>query len=232
MALLTKDEYYTNYKGYYIEITNVTANNETVMFKPYITKFSDNYKADWNQEYVMGRMDAIGTFRRTTRVIQLSFSVPSRDYLEAENNWFNATTLRDFLYPTYKVFKGKNKNVTATKLNEPEVLNGNLKRYYKAQRRVNTLESQLDVRRDVAIMSGNPILSLKLADLISDTYGNPLYGYLDGLALEPDQQMGYHIVGEGKMIPKAFEINFSFTVIHTEPLGYDQKGNLRKKIKE
>ena len=228
MALLTKDEYYRNYKGYYIEITNVTANNETLMFKPYITKFSDNYKSDWNQEYVMGRMDAIATFRRTTRVIQLGFSVPSADYIEADNNWKNATTLRDFLYPTYKVIKPKNKNVTPTSLADPEILNNNLKRYYKAQRRVSALEEQLDIRQNVAIMSGNPILSLKLADLISDTYGEPLYGYLEGVTLEPDQQMGYHLVGDGKLVPKAFEMSFSFTVIHTEPLGYDQKGRLRK----
>lgn len=228
MAQITYDEYFQNYEGFYIEIGNVTANGDFILFKPYITKFSDNYKSDWNQEYVMGRMDAIGTFRRTTRTIQLGFAVPSADYVEASNNWENASTLRDFLYPTYKVLGTNNKNVAPTNIEGTSTLNGNLQRYYDAQRTVNTLESQLDTRQDIAIMSGNPIVSLKLSTLICDTYSNPLYGYLEGVILEPDQQMGYYVVGNQHLVPKSFEVSFSFTVIHTEPLGYDQKGRLRK----
>ena len=90
-------------QGYYVEFEYIhgeTSINK-VAFKSFITDYQDNFNSNWNSEEVYGRPDPIYTFQNTTRVINLSWDVPSADFTEAEQNLAKASKLMRFLYPSY-----------------------------------------------------------------------------------------------------------------------------------
>lgn len=90
-------------QGYYIEIEYLHGDPSVnkVAFKSFITDYQDNFTSNWNTEEVYGRPDPIHTFQNTTRTINLSWDVPSADFIEAEANVAKASKLMRFLYPSY-----------------------------------------------------------------------------------------------------------------------------------
>lgn len=209
-----------------IQIKHVPT-GELIDFKPYLTKFSDNYKSDWQQNFVMGRMDQIPTFKRTTRTISLGFDVPSDDENEAKENYQKYLRLKSFLYPVYKTQQTSQEN-TKTDIEQtgiPQNLSPATREYYAAVKNAATLEQKLGLRKDVAIMSSSPLLGIKFSDLIHEK-DDFLYGYIDGFNYQPDQEMGFFVT-TNTLRPKSFSVDFNFNVIHTNPLGWDLKNNKR-----
>ena len=90
-------------QGYYIEFEYLHGDPSVnkVAFKSFITDYQDNFTSNWNTEEVYGRPDPIHTFQNTTRTINLSWYVPSADFIEAEANVAKASKLMRFLYPSY-----------------------------------------------------------------------------------------------------------------------------------
>lgn len=214
-----------------IHITHVPT-GQSIFFKPYVTKFSDNYKSDWQQNFVMGRMDQIPTFKRTTRTISLGFDVPSESINKAIQRLERARKLSSFLYPVYKTQQTVQENAKTDI--EQTGISPNVKpavsEYYAALTNATTLEQQLSLRQDVAIMSSSPLLGIRFANLIhsSESQQVPLYGYIDGFNFQPDQDMGFFVSEKTEeLIPKSFSIDFNFNVIHHQPLGWDFNNNTR-----
>lgn len=202
---------------------------QTIDFKPYLTKFADNYTSDWQQNFIMGRMDQIPTFKRTKRTINIGFDVPSTDQAEAEENYEKYRKLASFLYPVYKTQQTSQEN-TKTDIEQtgiPENLSPATREYYAAVKNATTLEQKLGLRKDVAIMSSSPLLGIKFSNLIQEK-NEYIYGYIDGFNFQPDQEMGFFIAeAEALLLPKSFSVDFVFNVIHTNPLGWDVKNNKR-----
>jgi len=75
---------------------------KSVLFKAFITKFSDGYQSEWNEEDAYGRMDPIPTFKRTRRTIAIAWDVPAASFEEAQENLRKSSLLMSMLYPSYK----------------------------------------------------------------------------------------------------------------------------------
>jgi len=208
-----------------ITIKHVPTNKE-VAFLPYLTNFSDSFKSDWQQNYVIGRMDPISNFKRTTRTISISFDVLPISVENIKDAKQKMEDLASFLYPVYKEIKTQEKDNINVSAEDLQITNNTLQpttqNLYKTLRLSTSLEERLRLRPNVSIMSSSPLVSIKFADMISDSKGGPLYGYLQGVDINPIQEMGFYVGDiKGKNIyPKGYSVSLSFTVIHNEPLGW------------
>lgn len=243
-----------------IKITHVPT-GEMVEFDPYIESFSDNFNSEWDSTQVFGRMDDIRNFKRTSRVISLSWNIISEDLASARINYENCSTLMRMLYPVYQDTTEIGTLQNDVDLNkQQEVLAQRLKNLYEANLITPAAYSQLESSvnqilqptkqqqntnsnikinsRKASIMSSPPILKINFANLIKNSDGNELYGTIEGLKYEPDTEMGFFIENDGAtqtnqieslsggagseqmMYPKVLTMSFSFTVIHTSPLGW------------
>lgn len=250
-----------------IKITHVPT-GEMVEFDPYIESFSDNFNSEWDSTQVFGRMDDIRNFKRTSRVISLSWNIISEDLASARINYENCSTLMRMLYPVYqdtteigtlqndvdlsqqreqiadKLFEMYNAELIDTPvINQLEASISDILQPTKQQQ---STSSNIKINsRKASIMSSPPILKINFANLIKNSDGNELYGTIEGLKYEPDTEMGFFIENDGAtqtnqieslsggagseqmMYPKVLTMSFSFTVIHTSPLGwkYDTGNN-------
>lgn len=83
-----------------IKITHVPT-GKIVKFNAYIERFSDNFNSQWDSTEVFGRMDDIRNFKKTTRTIDLGWTVISENIDSASENYNNCSTLMAMLYPVY-----------------------------------------------------------------------------------------------------------------------------------
>jgi len=198
--------------------------NQTLNFDPYIKKLDDNFKSEWNQQFVLGRMDPIATFQRTRRTIALSFDVPAKDLPDAIYKRKQLETLANFLYPAYKVVNPSNPQNEPPPINVLE--NANESQQEKIQKNTGKALRSSAYRKDVAIMSSAPLLSLHFSNLISDPNGQPLYGFIESYSINPYEDMGFFVKDNGtspEYFPKAYLVAIQFNVVHTNPLGWDLK---------
>jgi len=75
---------------------------ESVMFKAFVTNFSDDYSSNWSPAQTMGRMDPLLSYERTTRQIALTFEVIAGSEEEADQNLIDVSKLIKMLYPEYE----------------------------------------------------------------------------------------------------------------------------------
>lgn len=167
-----------NHHFQYIEIYHIPSQT-SIAFKAAMTQFQDNYKSDWTQTQVYGRMDPIGTFQRTSRTISVGFNVMAASIYEGEENMQRMSALSQMLYPEFKETNG------------------------------------------ASIVQGGPLLKIKFMNWISN--GNPegsakdsgLVGWVDNVSFSPDLEVGV-FQDNAIIIPKKFDVNFTFFVIHEE----------------
>ena len=76
-------------------------NNRAVVFKAFITSFSDTFSPNFNREPVYGSMDGIAGYMETRRSISLGFDVVASSDEEAIGNLEKVQKLAQFMYPTY-----------------------------------------------------------------------------------------------------------------------------------
>ncbi len=80
-------------------------------------------------------------------------------------------------------------------------------------------------------MVSAPLVKIKFANLIMDSSkgisgdakGSGLLGFLGGVNYSPNLEMGTFI-DNGHLYPKTYKLSLKFTVIHTTPLGFDERG--------
>lgn len=76
-------------------------NNRAVVFKAFITNYSDTFSPSFEEDQVYGRTDAIKTYNGTKRTISLGFDVVASTDEEAVGNLEKVQKLAQFMYPTY-----------------------------------------------------------------------------------------------------------------------------------
>lgn len=172
-----------------------------VIFKAFLTDFSQNFASTWNAENVFGRMDPIPTFDNTKRTISVGWDIPSYDITDAKNNLHKCSVLVQMLYPNY----------SATQNYTPQ---GQDEGSFSA-----TLANSL---------TKPPLLKLKFANLIStSTPGTDdgLLGWVDGINWQPklDEGMFAH---NGKFYPKVISLSCTFNVLHQENLVLNNQSKL------
>lgn len=87
-------------KDMFIDFYHI-ATGYCVKFKAFIQSIQDQFASNWSPQQVFGRMDPLMTFQNTTRIISLSFSVPSVSLEEGERNLHAIEHLIMQMYPTY-----------------------------------------------------------------------------------------------------------------------------------
>ena len=174
--------------------------NETIVFKAFITNFSDNYTSNWNEEMVYGRMDPIPTFESTVRNIDLDFDVPAFGVEEAIANTDKIDRFIQRLYPVYEgivIAEG-------TSTRKPT--------------RTNVLSTAPVWRIKFANLisktnSGND--SAKKSGLVS---------YIQNFNFAPDFEQGVIMNGD-QIYPKSFSITLSLTILHEHTPGFSKSDN-------
>ena len=78
--------------------------SEEIVFKAFITDFSDEFASSWSEEVVYGRQDPLAVFQNTARTITVALDIPASDMKEGRNNLFKMQKLIQGVYPVYESF--------------------------------------------------------------------------------------------------------------------------------
>lgn len=205
-------------RGQYIDIFHIPS-GESVRFKAYIRDYSDDYRSEWSDEKVYGRMDPIVQFQGTTRVISLDWDVIASSIREGVLNHKKCSLLFAMLYPSYEPSSGVNSSATL----------------------INT-SPLFKVKFGNLIQTGDS----KHGESVGvDAETNGLVGTITGFTYKPDFEAGFfdEIGGSvnlhwlpgfesfqgtpGTMLPKIHSLSMEFTVLHTERLGWDRSTGKR-----
>tara|TARA_Y100000114_G_scaffold95447_2_gene88780 strand:- start:2537 stop:3238 length:702 start_codon:yes stop_codon:yes gene_type:complete len=172
-----------------------------VIFKAYIKSLSHEFQSTWNSENVFGRMDPIATFQGTVRKVSVSFDILAGSLKEAKENVKAIGSFTSMLYPGYK----SNPSAVAEEgvVNEQQTLSG-------------------DVTGVTAnSISRSPLIKMKLANLVQDSGGGLLLGWIDGLSFDQTIESGVFIQ-DGMHYPKQFSVSVTLNVLHQHDLGFDE----------
>ena len=73
-------------------------------------------------------------------------------------------------------------------------------------------------------ISASPLLKLKFMNLVTNAdNGGGLIGYINGnISITPDMDAGFLIPDTGQMIPKAINMEITFSALHSHGLGFDE----------
>jgi hypothetical protein len=185
-----------NHSKLYIELLHVPS-GEKVKFKAFITQFDDQYQTEFSQEQVYGRMDAIQSYRGTTRQINLSWDVPSSTEQEASQHMKRCSKLMNMLYPVYSKVKTDNKSGGGKVMSAPPIFKMKF--------------------ANLITNAQNPS-----GGSIEDS---GLFGTISGFSYTPDMESGFFNVvagNETRILPQTISLSCTFTVIHTHDLGWEK----------
>jgi len=231
--------------GFVIHFVHV-ATRATCHFKAFLTAWEDNFKQDWNSYETVGRMDPVRTYKRTSRIINFSFDIPSFDKKDAANNLNEIQTLIQMSYPTFNQYTTAGKEVTS-----PSKAAGEAAEQKKMADQAKITDSQKNIGlvNTVSHMVSPPFLRIKFANWLNDseidqamsnndamgeiTAGSGLYGTIENVKFAPDLSDNGGFYGPGDLyssyngdapekilIPKLLKLDITFNVLHTNDLGY------------
>ncbi len=183
-------------------LDSITATN-SITFPAYIKQFKDDFKPQWGGVPVFGRPDKIPIYERTERSITLSLLIPCYDKSDANENLKKLNTFTKNLYPSYNKIGNKSDNWYTRAFGQED-----------------------DSRPE--IMSSPPLIRIKFANLVlnhADSVSG-LLGYVTSFS--SDMQIASRGVflrraatTAGAILPRAIELNFTFTVLHERTPGFD-----------
>ena len=185
-----------NHSKLYIELLHVPS-GEKVKFKAFVTQFDDQYQTEFNQEQVYGRMDAIQSYRGTTRQINLSWDVPSSTEQEAEQHMKRCSKLMNMLYPVYSKVKTGSRSSGGKVMSAPPIFKMKF--------------------ANLITNAQNPS-----GGSVEDA---GLFGTISGFSYTPDMDSGFFNVVTGtetRILPQTISLSCTFTVIHTHDLGWEK----------
>ena len=100
--------------GQVIEFNNPRGLFEPIKFPAFLTGFTDQVSANFNEKTTYGRMDPIYTYQNTVRVINFSIDIPAVGPHEARKNLTKLKRLQTLLYPTYDNEEGSASLIIST----------------------------------------------------------------------------------------------------------------------
>ena len=166
--------------------------NLEVEFKAFLTDLSDNFQSSWNAEQVYGRMDPMGSFQNTKRVITVGWDVPAASLEEAKSNMEAIRTLTSMLYPSY--------SANPVSLKEDSTFTT-----------ANSMNSSPLVRVKFAnLISKGEGTTAKSSGLL---------GWIDGVNIQPQIEQGF-IIENSKHYPKLYKMSITLNVLHEHDLGW------------
>jgi len=197
--------------GFSIEIMHI-ATGKACVFPAWLTSFNENFTSQWNTQNVFGRADPIGSWNNTTRRISLSLSIPSFTPEEGYANMHQLEHLIGFLYPSYSSNGGHNV------MNAYPLLKMKFANFVKDARQE---------QNAVSVLKGG------------------LSGWMENVDFTPNLEAGFHHMSPAMsandvksynrtndaherqttnkshtFVPKVFEVNMSFVVVHEHSLGW------------
>ena len=187
----------------------------SIFFKSFITAFNETYNSDWVDEKVFGRVDPIMLFKNTSRRITLAFKVPAGTESEAYENLVKLQHLAQFLYPNYKDV-GDASTISQSPLIRLKVMN-------LAQK---SGPSSTDTRNDIGGANQSPELLYEQYRSNYQSSGG-LLGAVTNVTINHNLEAedGAFMKAENTILPKLFEVNLEFAVIHEQPLGWKKTRN-------
>ena len=216
---------YANKKGFYITFNSMFVAGR-VDFKAFLNGYHDNFTTDWSSENPYGRIDTIKTFNRTTRMIDMSFSIPAYSAEEAEDNLAKVSALIKMMYPSYENRAWSAASFVRTDESPDDTTRSNL----------HSSTSETDSSNDRFCLSAPPLITVKFANLIKTIRpedlpppGSPsldetfLDGKMEGviaavtnLSVNPRVDVGFFHKkdGVGWMYPKLLDVSIQFNVLH------------------
>ena len=174
------------------------ATGTTVEFKAFLTSLNDNYGCDWEMENIYGRMDAVQTFKATTRTINIGWDIVAGSVAEAKLNHQKIGKLSSLLYPVYES-KG------ATGMTAPPLLRVKF--------------ANLIVNSATVGTGSSPSSDVSITGLL---------GSVDGFSFESDVEDLFFSDSPGLVYPKRISVSCTFTVIHEHPLGFTASNSKRQ----
>jgi hypothetical protein len=200
--------------GFSIEVMHV-ASGKACVLPAFLTSYSENFNSTWNTQNVFGRADPIGAWSNTSRRISIGLGIPSFTPEEAYSNMHQYEHLVSFLYPSYKTQSG-----------------------------VNTMNAYPLVKMKFANFIKNATIEENAVSVLK----GGLTGWIENVDFTPNLEAGFHhmhrsfnnnqvkaynkIQSDGNrkttnrshtFIPKVFELNMSFVVVHEHSLGWSGK---------
>ena len=194
-----------------IEIMHI-ASGKACVLPAWLTSYNENFTSTWNSQQVFGRSDPIGAWNGTSRRISIGLGIPSFTPEEAYANMHQFEHLIAFLYPSYQS-EGSVKTMNAYPL---------LKIKF-----ANLIKNANIEQNAVSVLKGG------------------LSGWIENVDYTPNLEAGFHHMRPGMsdsvvkaynkirdngtrkttnrshtFIPKVFELNFSFVVVHEHSLGW------------
>jgi hypothetical protein len=185
---------YANNTDSVLKIYSLVSDLE-VHFKAFITELSDNFQSSWNTEEVFGRMDPMGTFKNTKRVVSVGWDVPAASLKEAKSNMDAIRALTSMLYPGYSG------NPISTDSGETFTTANSISR------------SPL-----VRVKFANLISRGGSGDTAKE---EGLLGWIDGINIQPQIDLGF-IIENKKHYPKSYKLSFNLNVLHESDLGFNE----------
>lgn len=220
----------------------------TCEFKAFIEDYQDTFESEWNTQDVFGRMDDIQTFKRTKRVISISWTVPSHSEEEAISNFNEIAKMNTMQYPVYEDLQNKNHRLKSSdvdvasdiqeikkslagisKKDDEEVrrIQGFLNRVQKSILSSNQENAKMPMpNQQVSLLSSPPIIQMKFMNWAADSDDDGLFGTLQDFQFKPNLDEGVFI-RDGLLIPMSCACSVTFTVIHTDKLGWDRNKDKR-----
>lgn len=230
--------------GHVIHFVHVPT-HATCHFKAFLTSWQDQFKQDWKDYTTVGRMDPFKIYSRTSRQINFALDIPSYSLQEAAYNLEQIQTLIQMCYPTFETTKLQNNSSNSSNAGTSAGDPGESKTQ-SAVAAIGDQQNKGTPLSTISTMVSPPYFRIKFANWLNDPQNDfamsaidaltsGLYGTIDTVKFEPDMSENGGFYGaedlydrqeqksqqEKVLIPKLLKLDIVFTVLHTNPLGYD-----------
>ena len=199
--------------GFNIEVMHI-ATGKACVFPAWLTAFSDSFTSTWNTQNVFGRPDPIGAWNGTQRRISISLSIPSFTPEEGYANMHQLEHLMGFMYPSYKQ-KGDSNIMNAYPLVKMKFANF-VKDARVEQNAVSVLKGGLAGWLETVDFTPN--LEAGFHHMAPDFTPNQVKGY----NRQNDRHQRKTTNKSHTFIPKVFDVNISYAVVHEHSLGWTE----------
>jgi hypothetical protein len=223
-----------------------------ISFFPYDFEFDDVFRPEWGTYEGFGRMDPVMTYKRTSRTATLSFNVVAENSQQAQTNFSSLQKLIQGLYPRYKSpsFTGNTgdleekkkelsedlsaiNNIGANNIDDPisDLINTTIKQEIQTIEQqitninANTAEQNAFVKNlGIGVIDRSPLFKISFMNLLNnDEYVVAITNFKHKMKFDAADTS---LDENGKAIPGEFNINMSFTILHTYVPGKHPDGKL------